>query len=235
MKFKTYLTIFFTAILTPFVTVVFFRTGGGLGGLLITLLILLFALIALIISTIGVIRADTDKPRKKYYWITAIVAVVLFVSTHGFQLAAADWLFLKFRESKLTTFITELKKYNKIKQMSDGQRYRNSVNFTLIEADIASVDTTRKFEKKYFLDDILKRDGIEKKHYEFFRNILVETDIRSFSTLEDGTISFTIDGFIDNCYGIAYSETGTQPNGNDCGRIISWRKIGNNWYAWGTT
>src|SRR6187549_2603681 len=128
MKFKTYLTIFFTAILTPFVTIVFFRTGG-LGGLLITLLILCFALIALIISTIGVIRADTDKPRKKYYWIAAIVAVVVFVSTHGFQLTVADWLFLKFRESKLTTFITELKKYDKIKEMSDGQGYWKSVNF----------------------------------------------------------------------------------------------------------
>lgn len=236
MKFKTYLTIFFTAILTPFVIIVFFRTGtGGLGGLLITLLILFFALTALIISTIGVIRADTDKPRKKYYWITAIVAVVLFVSTHGFQLTVADWLFLKFRESKLTTFTTELKKYDKIKEMSDGQGYWKSVNFTSIEANIASVDTSGKFAKKYFLDDILKRDGIDKEHYEFFRNILVETDLISFTTLKDGTISFTIDGFMDNCYGIAYSETGTQPDGNDCGRIIRWKKIGNNWYAWATT
>src|SRR5688500_1633393 len=127
MKFKTYLIIFFTAILTPFVTILFFiRTGS----LLIILSILFFALIALIISTIGVIRADTDKPRKKYYWITAIIAVVLFVSTFGFQRTVADWLFLKFRESKLTTFITELKKYDKIKEMSDGQRYWKSVNFT---------------------------------------------------------------------------------------------------------
>ena len=119
--------------------------------------------------------------------------------------------------------------------MSDGQRYWKSVNFTSIEANIASVDTSGKFAKKYFLDDILKRDGIDKEHYEFFRNILVETDLISFTTLKDGTISFTIDGFIDNCYGIAYSETGTQPNANDCGQIIRWKKIGNNWYAWGTT
>jgi hypothetical protein len=231
-KFKTYLTIFFTAILTPYVTIIFFiRTGT----LLIILPILFFALVTLIITTIGAIKTDPNKPRKKYYWITAIVAVVLFVFSYGFQLTAADWIFFKFRESKLTTFISELKKYDKVKEMSDGQRYWKSVNFTSIEANIANVDTSGEFGRKYFLDDILKRDGIDKEHYEFFRKLLVETDLISFTTLEDGTISFTIDGFLDNCYGIAYSETGNQPNGNDCGQIINWTKIGDNWYAWGTT
>jgi hypothetical protein len=231
-KFKTYLMIYFTAILTPFVTIVFFLKTGSL---LVILPVLFFAWITLIISTVGVIKADSDKPRKKYYWITAIIAVILFHSTYVFQLRAADWIFFKSRENKLTTFITEIKRYDKIKQMSDGQRYWKSINSTLIEANITSVDTSRKFTKKYFLDDILKRDGIDKKRYERFRNILVETDLISFTTLNDGTISFTIDGFMDNCYGIAYSETGIQPNGNDCGRIIRWTKIGDNWYAWGTT
>jgi hypothetical protein len=224
--------IYFTAILTPFVTIVFFLKTGSL---LVILPVLFFAWITLIISTVGVIKADSDKPRKKYYWITAIIAVILFHSTYVFQLRAADWIFFKSRENKLTTFITEIKRYDKIKQMSDGQRYWKSINSTLIEANITSVDTSRKFTKKYFLDDILKRDGIDKKRYERFRNILVETDLISFTTLNDGTISFTIDGFMDNCYGIAYSETGIQPNGNDCGRIIRWTKIGDNWYAWGTT
>lgn len=231
-KFKTYLIIFFSAILTPYVTIVFFiRTSS----LLIILPILFFSLVTLIISTIGVIKVSPHKPRKKYYWITAILAVVLFVFSYSFQLTAADWIFFKFRESKLTTFISELKKYEKIHEMSDGQRYWKSINFTSVEANIADVDTSGEYGRKYFLDDILKRDGIDKEHYEFFRSILVETDLISFTTLEDGTISFTIDGFLDNCYGIAYSETGKQPNGNDCGRIINWRKIGDNWYAWGTT
>jgi hypothetical protein len=218
--------------LTPFVLIVFFiRTSS----LFIILPILFFSLVTLIISTIGVIKADPNKPRKKYYWIAAIIAVVLFVFSYKFQLTAADWIFFKFRESELTTLISELKKYDRIRQMSDGQRYWKSINFTSIEPNIADVDTSGKYNRKYFLEDILKRDGIDKEHYEFFRSILVETGLISFTKLEDGTISFTIDGFIDNCYGIAYSETGTQPRGNDCGRIISWRKIGDNWYAWGTT
>ena len=231
-KLKTYLTIFIISILTPYVTIVFFiRTSS----LLIILPILFFSFVTLIISTIGVIRADQKKSRKKYYWITAIMAVVLFVFSYGFQLTAADWIFFKTRENKLTVFISEVKKYDKIKEMSDGQRYWKSINFTSIEANIANVDTISEFGRKYLLDDILKRDGIDKEQYEFFRNILVETNLISFTTLEDGTISFTIDGFLDNCYGIAYSETGVPPKYNDCGEIINWRKIGKNWYAWGTT
>jgi hypothetical protein len=231
-KFKIYMIIFCSAILTPYVTIVFsIRTTS----LIIVLPILFFSLVTLIISTIGVIRASPQKSRKKYYWITAVLAVVLFVFSYGFQLTAADWLFFKFRESKLTTFISELKKYEKIKEMSDGQRYWKSINFTSVEANIADVDTSGKYGRKYFLDDVLKRDGIDRQHYEFFRSILIETDLISFRTLEDGTISFTIDGFLDNCHGIAYSETGKQPNENDCGQIINWTKIGENWYAWGTT
>jgi hypothetical protein len=231
-KFKTYVIIFLSAILTPFVSILFcIRTSS----LFIILPILFFSLVTLIISTIGVIKADPNKPRKKYYWIAAIIAVVLFVFSYKFQLTAADWIFFKFRESELTTFISELKKYDRIHQMSDGQRYWKSINFTSIEPNIADVDTSGKYNRKYSLEDILKRDGIDKEHYELFRSILIETDLISFTKLEDGTISFTIDGFIDNCYGIAYSETGTQPSGNDCGLIISWRKLGGNWYAWGTT
>lgn len=232
MKYKTYLTLFFTAILTPFVTIIILiRTGS----LLVIFPILFFALITLIITTIGLIRIDLDKPRKKIYWLTAIIAVVLFVSTYGFQLTGADWLFFKLRESKLNTFISELKKYDRIKEMSDGQRYWKSINFNSIENDIGSVDASGEFGRKYFLEDILILERIDKERYEFFRNILVETDLISFTTLEDGTISFTIDGFLDNCYGTAYSQTGTRPNENDCGQIINWTKIGDSWYAWATT
>src|SRR5688500_9407480 len=157
-KFKTYLIIFFSAILTPFVSIVFFiRTSS----LFIILPILFFSLVTLIISTIGVIKADPNKPRKKYYWIAAIIAVVLFVFSYKFQLTAADWIFFKFRESELTTFISELKKYDRIHQMSDGQRYWKSINFTSIEPNIADDDTSGKYNRKYFLEDILKRDGID--------------------------------------------------------------------------
>lgn len=231
-RFKTYLIIFIIAILVPFVTIVFFiRTGS----FLIILPILFLALVTLLTSTIEVIKADHNKQRKKYYWIIAVAAIVLFIFSYGFQLTTADWIFFKSRESKLTKFISELKKYKKIHEMSDGQRYWKSINLTSIEANIADIDTTTEFGKKYFLDDVLRRDSIDKEQYEYFKNLLVETDLISFTTLEDGTILFTIDGFLDNCYGVAYSEIGIKPNLNDCGTIINWTKIGDNWYAWDTT
>ena len=166
----------------------------------------------------------------------AIFSVLLFFVSYKWQLDAADFMFFKLRENKLNNFITELKNYDKIKQMSEGQRFWKSINHTSIEPDIKHVDTTQgAFGPKYFLDDILKRDGVDKEHYELFRQKLIDLGFESFTVLDDGTVSFTIDGFIDNCFGFAYSETGKSPKENDCGEIIDWTKVGNKWYSWGTT
>lgn len=54
-------------------------------------------------------------------------------------------------------------------------------------------------------------------------------------TLEDGTILFTLDGMLDNCVGIAYSEDNSNPGYTNCGRIIEWRKLDEHWYFWYTT
>jgi len=54
-------------------------------------------------------------------------------------------------------------------------------------------------------------------------------------TLEDGTIVFTIDGMLDNCVGIAYSDDNSNPGYTNCGRIIEWRKLDEHWYFWYTT
>jgi hypothetical protein len=46
---------------------------------------------------------------------------------------------------------------------------------------------------------------------------------------EDRVVSFFIDGMIDNCYGIAYSESGKQ--GQLCGgRIVNWEQLVDKWY-----
>lgn len=231
-KFKLYSAFYYLAILIPFVTIIFFiRTST----LLIILPILFLALITLVISTIALIKNEQDLHRKKYYRTTAIMAVVFFVLLNDFQLMAADWIFFKFREHKLSIFISEIKKYDKIYEMSDGESYWKTVNIISIEPKIADVDTINEFRRKYFLDDVLKREGIDKKHYEFLRKLLIETNLTGFTKLDDGTFSFTIDGFLDNCYGIAYSETGENPCDNYSGRIIRWIKIGTNWYAWSTT
>ncbi len=52
---------------------------------------------------------------------------------------------------------------------------------------------------------------------------------------EDQTILFFISGIIDNCHGIAYSRTGNEAERNNCGQLVNWKRIKENWYEWGTT
>jgi hypothetical protein len=54
-------------------------------------------------------------------------------------------------------------------------------------------------------------------------------------TLEDGTIVFTLDGILDNCVGIAYSDDNVNPGHTNCGRIIEWRRLDDHWYIWYST
>jgi hypothetical protein len=198
--FKFFLRLFFASILIPYATVIFFiRTASWF----LVPIIFGLAFICLIISTIRVRISEPDRERKKIYWPVAITAVVIFFFSYDLQLNAADWIFLKFRERTLITFITEIKNDKKISQLS--------------------------------IDDMLKQEAVDEAHYEQLKKLLVDADIISFSTLKDGTLSFTIGGFLDNCYGLAYSETGEQPGYNDCGDIVRWERISGHWYSWGTT
>ena len=54
-------------------------------------------------------------------------------------------------------------------------------------------------------------------------------------TLEDGTIIFTIDGILDNCVGVAYSEDNVNPGYTNCGRLVEWRRLEDHWYFWYST
>jgi hypothetical protein len=227
------LIIFIASILTPFVTTIFFVLTTEPFILLPTFLI---ALIFLFVSTIGLRTTEPIKKKRKYYSLIAFGSVLLFIASYGLQLKTANYIYFKQRENKLNQFVLNIKNFQKIKEMSDGQRFWKSINNTSIEPKIKHVDTTDSgFGKKYFLDDILSKNGISKQQYEFFRQRLISTGFISFTILDDGTISFTMDGFLDNCFGFAYSQTGKNPKRNDCGDIISWIKVSDNWYAWGTT
>ena len=161
------------------------------------------------------------------------IAFILYFTSYGLQLRAADFFYFKYNEKKLTMFVSEIIKYKKIKQMTDGQRYLKQLNYTQTEKNKNYVDTTG-FEKKYFLDDILIKEGISKQQYERFRQLLIETGYIDFEVLEDGTIFFTMDGFLSHVYGIAYSETGINPEEINELTIHRWDKISKNWYVWGT-
>jgi len=232
-KYKGNLLLFIVSILTPFIaTMLFILTTE----IFILLPIFLIALIFLFVSMIGLRTTETVKSKRKYYSLIAFGSVFLYFVTYGLQYNVANYIYFKQRENKLNQLVLNIKNYQKIKEMSDGQRFWKTINNTSIEPKIKNVDTTDKgFGKKYFLDDILSKNGISKQQYESFRQRLISTGFESFTIIDDGTISFTKDGFLDNCFGFAYSTTGKNPKINDCGDIIRWVKISDNWYAWGTT
>ena len=232
MNKKKYLFLIFLSILTPYVLTVFFVRSSSL---LIILPSDIIALIILIISTIKYLKTVDSRKHKMITRFSVFGMVILYFVSYGFLLQTADYVFFKLREKRLNEFVVDIKDYNKINAMSDGQGFWKTLNDYSIEPDITNVDTTKKYGKKYHLDDILTKEQIEIDKYEEFRQILIDVDLISFTTLRDGTISFTIDGFLDNCQGFAYSETDENPGGNDCGRIIHWRKVAKNWYAWYTT
>ncbi|MFC5271647.1 hypothetical protein [Adhaeribacter terreus] len=203
-----------------------------LDGFSIFLLIPLFlaALILLIISTIRLSKNQSVKTKIKYS-LTAFSSVFLYFFTYGLQLDTADYIYFKTKESLMNEFVANIRTYKKITQFSD--EYENLNGYPTIAKNNTNVFI--QLSNNYPLDSIKNIFNIDNQHYEIFRQKLKSSGYRSFCILEDGTISFTQGGMIDNCYGIAYSETGSKPIENDCGRIIRWKKISDHWFAWGTT
>ncbi len=174
--------------------------------------------------------------RKNYRRNIAIVigfVILSYFLTYGYQLQAADYVFFTQRQNSLNEFVLEIKEYGKIKKMSDGRRYTKTLNDSIYEFTEKEV-LTRGFRAN-LLSDLLIDMDIDADVHHRFRDKLAENNFIGFETFKDGTISFTIDGMLDNCYGFAYSETGEHPMFNDCGKIIRWEKVAGNWYAWGTT
>ena len=169
--------------------------------------------------------------------LVAVSAVVLFFALRGELIYAGDYTFYKVREDHLKKLVSEIKTYQKIHEMSDGERYWKTLNdqaFVYNSKNLKGDIFYSSGDRKLFKDVLIEQE-VDFSKYKKFRKCLIDAQLIGFTTLEDGTISFTNDGMLDNCYGLAYSETGIAPKYNDCGEIISWKQIGKNWYAWSTT
>ena len=186
-------------------------------------------------STIFLVLKTKNTKIHKWFIIVAVSAIVAYPISHPFLCRISEYTFVILRKDKLDKLAHEIKEYSKIKQMSDGQRFWKSINNISIESKIKDTTSNEFFGPKYFLDDILAKENVEKNKYEDFRQQLISIGFIEFETLEDGSLSFTIDGMLDNCEGYAYSTTGENPVSNNCGVIIFWKKVADNWYVWATT
>ncbi len=176
--------------------------------------------------------------RRKFYRINVGIiigsVILLFFFTYGYQNDAANYVFYKQREESLNKFALEIKQYGKIKEMTNTKRRMKTLNDSLYE--FTEKEVHDQYSRAVHLHkDLLEKLNIDKEVHSKFIEQLTENSFMSFETFKDGTISFTIGGMLDNCYGFAYSETGEHPMYNDCGKIIRWEKVAGNWYAWGTT
>ncbi len=204
---------------TTFWMFILFIDAGVLGAVIISYIIYFFI-----------------EKRKNYRRNIALVIgfiILSFFLTYGYQLQAADYMFFTQRQTSLNAFVLEIKEYGKIKEMSDGRRYTKTLNDSLYE--FKENDVVQRGYRAKLLSDLLIDMDINAGVHEKFRDKLTVNDFIGFETFKDGTICFTIDGMLGNCYGFAYSETGEHPMYNDCGKIIRWEKVAGNWYAWGTT
>lgn len=213
-----------------FVTIFYSRTADLFTGLFVDIAVLG----AIVLFYIVYCFIERRKNYRRNLIITIGGAVLLFFLTYGFQLDAANYVFYKQREESLNQFALDIKQYGKIKEMSDGRRYTKTLNDSLYEFTEKEV-LNQYSPVVYLYKDLLEKLEIDEQVHSKFREKLLENNFMSFETFKDGTISFTIGGMLDNCYGFAYSETGEHPMYNNCGKIIRWEKVAGNWYAWGTT
>jgi hypothetical protein len=182
-------------------------------------------------------------PLKSKIIVSSIIVSACVAYFAGYQhlLTAGYYVFLYPKVNELEKFTEDIISYRKIFKMSSGERYYKQLNDHLVEYDRSIVEYDRNTidkaaplrRREYYLD-ILDNDDISLEKYNYFREQLNKLAFIDFE-LGESFVSFTIGGMLDNCYGIAYSVNGDDPGGLDCGRVVVWSKIRDNWYRWGTS
>lgn len=190
-----------------------------------------FALIGLLVISVVIYWASTTKKL-----IPAVLAVIALSSIATYTLyhyelmRLSDRLFISRNEEQLNKFVDDIKKYRKITSMTDGLKNVKELNGERYEFDSALIDTS--IYSGVYIDEVLLKEGIDRATLEEFRKQLIDLGFISFKTLDEGeAILFTIDGFIDNSYGFAYSQNQNLAEDNSSGRI-SYSKVYGNWYSW---
>lgn len=212
----------------PFLTIIlYFRSTNGLLLAACELAaVFLIALLFIIFCTVE---------RRKYYRISILYSIIgafiFFCISYYFQLEAADYVFYKVRERKLNEFVSEIKKYAKINEMTDGKRGVDRINYSHYYFDkkelFGVVDTSR-----YLYKDLINKLDIDEQVHKKFCDNLSAIDCYEFYCTDDGAICFTVNSFLQHANGITYSENGV-PHGSR-GTIKMWKKIADNWYLWGS-
>lgn len=212
--------------LTPYILNIFFFPLFPL----MKMVLVFIAFGVFVISSIVFAFQENTLREKIYIPIIGLALFVVYSFTMPMLNHAGAYITYVINKGSLEQLASEIKTNKQISHMTDGQRYWICINDDCIEND----KEKSRVEISKQINEILSKGNIEPKVYESFKNKMIGLDFVGFVQFDDH-IAFTFDGFIDNCYGFAYSETGVMPAHNTCGEYVGWKKLDDNWYVWSTT
>ncbi|MBS1492898.1 MAG: hypothetical protein JST55_05295 [Bacteroidetes bacterium] len=214
-------------LMIPFLTTVFFIRIK-----LWPILLAVDLIVMVVVIVSYVVYCFVEK--RKYFRIGVlggILGTVLFFGlSYGYQLDAADYVFFKLREKKFNDFMQEINRYEKITQMSEGNNKGGSLNdkpFMYHAKDISEYDK----DVIHLYSDLIKELNIDEDTHEDFIKKLSAVDCIDLETFKDGSVCFTINGWLNHCSGITYSPNGEEHTNYGGAKV--WKHLQGNWYAWG--
>jgi hypothetical protein len=217
---------YFSSILVSIIALIFFNRAYPW----IILLLMIFCITVFFTVTIGLTSVARGDRKKTIVLLASFTIVIIYIACYGFIIDCNDHLFFKSREERLNEFVKEINDYEKIYEMNNGLQSTKILNNKFIEFENINNESLDRIKT---LDEVLISEGIERHVYENFRQKLIDISFIEFEILEDGTIMFTIGGFLNSCDGIAYSITGESPKNTRCGgRLHHWKHLNDYWYFW---
>ena len=183
-----------------------------------------------LVSSIGF----TISIKSKWYYKIIPMPLYLIGLYLSFHLAfLGHFTYLIINSRNLNSIVNHISESN-IYSMSDLYRYSKNINECNVSTDkpITSIDELIKT-----FSPCLDTNRIKPLDVICIRNLMSSCHLIQFVSNND-YILFTIDGFIDNCFGIVYSKNGSDPNiKNDksIDELTSLNRIWNNWFFWTST
>ena len=150
-------------------------------------------------------------------------------------------LFWGARETDANAFVAELLSYDRIREMDTGDRFFKELNGELVAFSPTQVDTqpVDGLRPTVPVQRVLKRDGIDPRVYEAFRQRLRRLGFYNVYVSDD-YVAFVRDGILDNLYGFVWIRPArSQPTVGaefvEETQLVVLRPIHGRWYFFATT
>lgn len=188
-----------------------------------------------------IIQALWGATRRKFAIAAAALAAGALSVTLGVPIAwvGADRLFFLSRRAALNAFVRDAQMYQRIHDMSDGERYFVDLNGTSVvggTADTLVPTAESRPDHPVPLARVLARDRIDPRRYEGFRQRLVALGLIQFEMRPDH-VAFVYDGLLNRIHGYLYvlpgaraPKSGAQVFNEELGGL---NPLSGGWYTFG--